>query len=126
MAKPKASTKSEEVFGGVGVSYEPKDIETADRNLENELFGKLDAQKTIDDFEKSKGIITKRTKVVPTKKKTIRLNMSKATDVALLEDLMNKPEYTIIEFTKFYSPTTDKLSIFIIYTVKQIEDNKKS
>jgi len=125
MPKDTSVKKVEEPLGGSGIAYVPRDAEADERNLADELFGKKDVKEIIDNFELAKGIIKKKTKVQATRKKSILLDLSKVKDRGLLEDLMNEPQYGIVEFTKFFSSTTNKLTAFIVYTEKKIEDNKQ-
>ena len=119
MARKKAvNTSPDPTFGG------KSDIPFAVKpevNLAEGLFELLDPKKTIDAFEESKGIIPKQVKTPKLLYKSIMLDMDKAPDRKLFDQMLNDKKYKIVSMDKNWT-SLGRYRAFIVYTEEQLDD----
>jgi hypothetical protein len=91
------------------------------QDLAEGLFELLDPKKTVDAFEQAKGIIQKPVKTPVLIYKSIMLDMDKAPDRKLFDQMLNDKKYKIVSMDKNWT-SLGRYRAFIVYTEEQVND----
>lgn len=106
-------------FGGKSdIPFEEKPPQ---KDLSEGLFELLDPKKTIDSFEQAKGIIPKQDNTPKVVYKSIMLDLDKAPDRKLFDQMLNDKKYSIVSMDKNWT-SLGRYRAFVVYTEQQLDN----